>query len=33
MPRISTFFGIVIEMYYGDHPPPQAPTPIEPLKW
>jgi len=22
MPRISTFFGIVIEMYYGDHPPP-----------
>jgi hypothetical protein len=22
MPRISSFFGIVIEMYYGDHPPP-----------
>lgn len=22
MPRISTFFGIAIEMYYGDHPPP-----------
>lgn len=22
MPRISEFFGIVIEMYYGDHPPP-----------
>ena len=22
MPRISSFFGIVIEMYYDDHPPP-----------
>jgi hypothetical protein len=22
VPRISSFFGIVIEMYYGDHPPP-----------
>ncbi|MCA1699992.1 MAG: DUF4160 domain-containing protein [Actinobacteria bacterium] len=22
MPRISEFYGIVIEMYYGDHPPP-----------
>ncbi len=22
MPRISSFFGITIEMYYGDHPPP-----------
>jgi hypothetical protein len=22
MPRISTFFGIVIEMYFNDHPPP-----------
>jgi len=22
MPRISSFFGIVIEMYFGDHPPP-----------
>ena len=22
MPVISTFFGIVIRMYYGDHPPP-----------
>jgi hypothetical protein len=22
MPRISAFYGIVIEMYYGDHPPP-----------
>jgi hypothetical protein len=22
MPRISEFFGIVIEMFYGDHPPP-----------
>jgi Domain of unknown function (DUF4160) len=22
VPRISTFYGIVIEMYYGDHPPP-----------
>lgn len=22
MPRISPFFGIVIEMYFGDHPPP-----------
>jgi hypothetical protein len=22
VPRISTFFGIVIEMYYRDHPPP-----------
>lgn len=22
MPRISSFYGIVIEMYYGDHPPP-----------
>src|ERR1044072_5535364 len=21
MPRISSFYGIVIEMYYGDHPP------------
>lgn len=21
-PRISSFFGIVIEMYFGDHPPP-----------
>jgi len=21
-PRISEFYGIVIEMYYGDHPPP-----------
>ncbi len=22
MPRISEFYGIVIEMYYSDHPPP-----------
>jgi hypothetical protein len=22
VPRISEFYGIVIEMYYGDHPPP-----------
>lgn len=22
MPRISAFFGIVIEMYFKDHPPP-----------
>jgi Domain of unknown function (DUF4160) len=22
MPRISTFFGIAIEMYFADHPPP-----------
>lgn len=22
MPRISTFYGIVIEMYFKDHPPP-----------
>lgn len=22
MPRVSSFYGIVIEMYYGDHPPP-----------
>ena len=22
MPRISSFYGIVIEMYFGDHPPP-----------
>jgi len=22
MPRVSSFFGIVIGMYYGDHPPP-----------
>lgn len=22
MPRISNFFGIAIEMYFGDHPPP-----------
>ena len=22
MPRISAFYGIVVEMYYGDHPPP-----------
>jgi len=22
VPRISSFFGIVIEMYFGDHPPP-----------
>ncbi|HYP56581.1 MAG TPA: DUF4160 domain-containing protein [Solirubrobacterales bacterium] len=22
MPRISAFYGITIEMYYGDHPPP-----------
>ena len=22
MPVISTFFGIVIRMYFGDHPPP-----------
>ena len=22
MPRISEFYGIVIEMYYGDHAPP-----------
>ena len=22
MPRISEFYGIVIEMYYADHPPP-----------
>lgn len=22
MPRVSSFFGIVIEMYFGDHPPP-----------
>lgn len=22
MPRISSFYGIVITMYYGDHPPP-----------
>jgi Domain of unknown function (DUF4160) len=24
MPRISSFFGIVIEMYFGDHPPPHC---------
>jgi hypothetical protein len=23
VPRISEFYGIVIEMYFGDHPPPQ----------
>jgi hypothetical protein len=22
LPRISSFYGIVITMYYGDHPPP-----------
>ncbi len=22
MPQISSFYGIVIEMYFGDHPPP-----------
>ncbi len=22
MPRISSFYGIVITMYFGDHPPP-----------
>ncbi|MEX0613326.1 MAG: DUF4160 domain-containing protein [Pirellulales bacterium] len=22
MPEISRFYGIVIQMYYGDHPPP-----------
>ena len=22
MPRISSFYGIAIEMYFGDHPPP-----------
>jgi hypothetical protein len=22
VPRISSFYGIVITMYYGDHPPP-----------
>jgi hypothetical protein len=22
VPRISLFYGIVIEMYFGDHPPP-----------
>lgn len=22
MPRISEFYGIVIEMFFGDHPPP-----------
>jgi len=22
MPEISRFFGIVVKMYYGDHPPP-----------
>jgi hypothetical protein len=22
MPVISTFFGIVVRMYFGDHPPP-----------
>jgi hypothetical protein len=22
VPRISSFYGIVIEMYFGDHPPP-----------
>jgi hypothetical protein len=22
VPRISEFYGIVIEMYFGDHPPP-----------
>jgi hypothetical protein len=22
VPRISTFYGIAIEMYFGDHPPP-----------
>jgi hypothetical protein len=22
MPRISSFYGIVIEMYFADHPPP-----------
>jgi len=22
VPRICAFYGIVIEMYYGDHPPP-----------
>ena len=22
MPRVSTFFGITVSMYYGDHPPP-----------
>ena len=22
MPQISSFYGIVITMYYGDHPPP-----------
>ena len=24
MPRISSFYGIAIEMYYGDHPPPHV---------
>lgn len=22
MPQISTFFGIIVRMYFGDHPPP-----------
>jgi hypothetical protein len=28
VPRISEFYGIVIEMYYGDHAPPRS---IDPL--
>ena len=24
MPEISRFYGIVIQIYYGDHPPPHS---------
>jgi hypothetical protein len=26
MPEISRFYGIVIQMYFGDHPPPHFPA-------
>jgi len=35
MPELSRFYGIIIRMFYGDHPPPlsrnQEPDKIEPL--
>jgi len=27
VPRIGAFYGIVIEMYFGDHPPPHFHAP------
>ena len=26
MPEVSRFYGIVIQIYYGDHPPPHFPA-------